>query len=968
MTDLSGTTIKGYAVQRKVVEGGFGAVYYALQPLVTSAGREVAIKVIRPQYANIPSFIRRFEAEAQIIAHLEHPHIVPLYDYWRDPTGAYLVMRWMSGGSLTTVLRQSHLALDAVVRVVNQLAAALTFAHRQGVVHRDIKPANILFDADGNAYLADFGIATSQDLIGATPLSESHAFTPGYASPEQIQFAPATSASDIYSLGVVLYELLTGVPAFHAATPAEMVQQQLAGRIPPVHDRRPDMPSSLDKIIQRATARDRQIRYADARQLAAEVQQLLGSMGTGHVPDRRTIVLDLADRRNPYKGLRAFQEADAADFFGREALIQRLLNRLGEPNAVARFLAVIGPSGSGKSSVVRAGVVPALRRDALPGANRWFIVDCIPGVHPWEEIEAALLRIAINPPASLLAQLQEDERGLLRAVKRVLPADEAVELVLVIDQFEELWTMVADEPARAEILTGLLMATCDPGSRLRIVVTLRADFYDRPLQYPALGELLRQRTEVVLPLTPEELEQAIVAPAQRVGVSVAPELVQAILSDVGTQPGALPLVQYVLTELFEHRTEPVLTLAAYRASGGVLGVLAHRADAVYEGLDAAEQETVRQVLVRMVALGEEVAATRRRVLRAELTEIVPDAVRLDAVLDTLGRARLLTFDHDPITRRPTIEIAHEALLRAWPRLDHWLSDDRASLRLREDLRRAAQEWASVTAPDDSLLVHSRGARLAEAMRLVERPGFLSAQEQAYVRACIALHDREVREKEEQYQRELVALEARRKAEEEARHEAEQRVAEGNRSRRSLRRRLWATILLAVAALVTGSVAAYRSMQERSIRLALLSQAELADERRDLAIALAMEANRIPLPLITAPDQARQALANVAYYTPGTRRRLVGHDGPVTSVTFSPDGHFAVSGSKDKKVIVWDPDQKPGEELSRTLNLSGTVTSTAFSPDGHTVLAGVDNDVILWNWETGKYSGPRNLYSQTVRLL
>ena len=197
---------------------------------------------------------------------------------------------------------------------------------------------------------------------------------------------------------------------------------------------------------------------------------------------------------NPYKGLRASGESDTADFFGRESLIQQLLVRLGEGGDLSRFLAVVGPSGSGKSSVVGAGLIPALRRGALPGSDHWFIVELLPGAHPLEELEAALLRIAVNPPATLLSQLREDRRGLLRAVRRCLPDDPAIELVIVIDQFEEVFTLVQDESVRAHLLDSLVTAVLDERSRVRIVLTLRADFTDRPLRYVDFGELVRQRS------------------------------------------------------------------------------------------------------------------------------------------------------------------------------------------------------------------------------------------------------------------------------------------------------------------------------------------------------------------------------------------------------------------------------------------------------------------------------------------
>jgi class 3 adenylate cyclase len=199
---------------------------------------------------------------------------------------------------------------------------------------------------------------------------------------------------------------------------------------------------------------------------------------------------------NPYKGLRPFEEGDAADFFGREELTDQLVGRLAE----TRFLAVVGPSGSGKSSVVRAGLLPAVRRGALPGENGWVIAEMLPGTRPLHELEAALLRVAANPPSTLMEQLERDENGLLSAVKRILPADRS-ELLLLIDQFEEVFTLVEEESVRSHFLESLQAAVSEPKSRLRVVVTLRADFYDRPLLYGGFAELLSSWIESVVPLS-----------------------------------------------------------------------------------------------------------------------------------------------------------------------------------------------------------------------------------------------------------------------------------------------------------------------------------------------------------------------------------------------------------------------------------------------------------------------------------
>ena len=535
MDDLSGGTIRGYDLIARLGEGAYGAVYRAYQPQVQ---REVAIKIIQPRYASQPDFIRRFEVEAQLVAQLEHLHIVPLYDYWRDPEGAYLVMRLMKGGSLDAALERGPLDLSAAVQLVDQISSALGAAHKQGVVHRDIKPANILLDEEGNAYLSDFGIA--KKLAADTRLTQTGAMvgTPAYITPEQVQSQDITPQTDVYSLGLVLYEILVGGHPFPNTPTGELVSKHLHDPLPLVRESRPELPEEVDGVIQRATAKDPAARYADVLVLAQDFRTALQPLVVvaPEIPEQEIY--------NPYKGLRAFQEADAEDFFGREALVGQLIARLASTRSLIggdHFLAVVGPSGSGKSSVVKAGLIPALRKGALPGSEQWFITGMVPGAHPLEELELALLRIAEKEPPSLLEQLEKDERGLLRAVRRVLP--EGGELLLVIDQLEEVFTLVEDPEDTAFFLRSLYEAVVDPHSTLRVIVTLRADFYDRPLTHPEFSKLVQERTEVVVPLTTEELEQTIRVPAKRVGTVFEAGLVSTILSDVADQPGTLPLLQ-----------------------------------------------------------------------------------------------------------------------------------------------------------------------------------------------------------------------------------------------------------------------------------------------------------------------------------------------------------------------------------------------------------------------------------------
>ena len=293
----------------------------------------------------------------------------------------------------------------------------------------------------------------------------------------------------------MLYEMVTGKHPFSGSSIGNLIVKHLTAPLPPVGDVGPNLPAALDQVIQRATAKDPATRYPDAQALSADVGRILSGE-----PAPALAATGLIVATNPYKGLRAFQEADAGDFFGREALTRRLLARLGEQGEACRFLAVVGPSGSGKSSVVRAGLLPSLRRGALAGSENWFFVDMLPGVHPLDELEIGLTRVSVNPGLNLGEQLRRDARGLLRAARMALPSDQD-ELLLVVDQFEEVFTLARDRQEARHFLDLLYTAATDPGSRVRVIVALRADFYDRPLMVPDFSTLLQRRTEVVLPLT-----------------------------------------------------------------------------------------------------------------------------------------------------------------------------------------------------------------------------------------------------------------------------------------------------------------------------------------------------------------------------------------------------------------------------------------------------------------------------------
>ncbi len=667
--ELRGEPLRGYRLLERIADGPTGTVFRAIQPHV---GRDVAVKVISEHIASDPSFVGRFEPEAQAVAALEHPHIVPIHDYWREPGRAYIVSRYLRGGSVRAVEeREGSLPRDRAVRIVEQIASALAFAHRHGVAHGNLGPSNVLLDAEGNAYLADFRIA-----VGTSP------------EPQE----------DVRALSRLAVDLLGH-----------------------------EMPHRMADLVDRAESG---LEVPGAAVFAEEMRASL-EPEAGPSPTSR-------DVRNPYKGLRPFTSAESRDFFGRGELTERLVAKLNEAGSPGRFLAVVGPSGSGKSSVVRAGLIPAIRRGAVEGTEEPAIAEMFPGPHPIDELVAALVRIAVRPTPRLQDVIEGGTRGLLEAVDLVASDDKGV--VLVIDQFEELFTLTTNEHERELFLESLRVATADPRSRLRVVVTLRADFYDRPLVYPRFGELLAARTEAVPPMTPDELEQAIRGPAEQEGVRAEPGLVAEMIADVAHQPGGLPLLQYALTELFERRDEERLTLDAYRKIGGVAGALSARAERTYEATDADGRRAIKQVFLRLVTLGEGRHDTRRRVARRELVDLDVDPAEVDEVLDTFGHHRLLTFDREPSTREPTVEIAHEALLGAWKRMAGWIDDARDDLRQERRLARASAEWRG-SQQDPSFLL--RGARLEQAEAwatttdlAIGRPG------RSYLKASIDERERE----------------------------------------------------------------------------------------------------------------------------------------------------------------------------------------------------------------------------------
>ncbi len=426
--------------------------------------------------------------------------------------------------------------------------------------------------------------------------------------------------------------------------------------------------------------------------------------------------------RNPFKALRAFREEDSGDFFGRDALVFEALEAIER----RRFVTVVGPSGSGKSSLVRAGVLPTLRSRRAEGSAVRLLSTMVPGSRPWEELESALLRVAANPPSTLIEQLRSPD-GLVRAVKRVLPNDQA-ELVLVIDQFEELWTQAADETRRS-FLDSLADAARRQRSPLRVIATLRADFVDDVLREPKVAELFRTGSLLLPPLSAEQLERVIRGPLERVGIDIEPALLARLVAQVSMQPGVLPILQYVLWRLYDERDSDaaVLSSADFDRLGGFGGTLAAEAEAIWDRLDADGRDASRRLFRRLVVPGHERANTRLRATTLGL----PDAEL--RVLDLFVERRLLTTDS--IDGHPMIDLSHEVLLVAWPRLAAWIDEDRELIRQLRRLSEAAAMWEEGGRDPSDLL---RGRRLAQLTSWqAEALRGLTDSETAFLTACRA---------------------------------------------------------------------------------------------------------------------------------------------------------------------------------------------------------------------------------------
>jgi serine/threonine protein kinase/uncharacterized membrane protein len=753
-----GTRIQQYELIRQLGSGGMGTVFLARD---TKLGRRVAIKFLHATSAEVT---KRFILEARTTARCSHENIVVIYEVGEHQGSPFMVLEYLQGQPLNKAVAGQRLPPTRAAELMVPVVRALATAHALGIVHRDLKPENILVTESGTLKVLDFGIAkvlqgrgrsenaqvtrqpvaeggslpgAASDGDSLTSITRNGAIvgTMSYMSPEQWRGSGEVDhRTDIWAVGIMLFRMLAGRhPLDPLRGPQLAVTAFLDEPMPRLRDVAPDVPPALAAVVDRCLLKHKEQRWPDATSLLRALEPFLPGRYT------REVRID----ESPYAGLSSFQEDDADRFFGRTREIAALVGRLRD----RPLLAVVGPSGTGKSSFVRAGLVPVLKRSG----EAWEALVVRPGRDPLAAL-AHMIAPLVSSSTSLAEELKEHQQlierlrkepGFVGSMLRSRAWRQKRKILLFVDQFEELYTQVPEAAERLAFTACLSGIADDATSPIRVVLSLRSDFLDRVSEDERFMAELNQGLFFLTTPSREGLRDALVQPAEMAGYRFeSPEMVDGMLQHLEATQGALPLLQFAATQLWEQRdpTRKLLTQQSYQAMGGIAGALASHADSVLGGLSSQGHVLARAIFLRLVTP----ERTRAIVSLEELRELSRDRGELQRVMDQLVQARLLVVQTGGGASGGTVELVHESLIHGWPTLKRWLDEGQEDSAFLEQLRTAARQWQTNGRDSDLLW---RGELVEEARRFQRRyRGELPRAQQAFLEAVFAEAARATRRK------------------------------------------------------------------------------------------------------------------------------------------------------------------------------------------------------------------------------
>ena len=995
-----------FQVVRPLGRGGMGEVYLARD---TTLGRRVALKVLRPEALGTDDAVERFLHEARATARFSHPHIVTIYVVGTHEGHPYLALEYVEGQTLRERMAEGRMAPREALRVALAVAEALAEAHRHGVLHRDLKPENVIIGRDGRVRVLDFGLAkvfsspgapqepedtleqgSSSSLEVVEPGSDevrqtfetlggSVGGTPAYMAPEQWNDGECTGATDVWALGLLLYEMISGHPALSGPSHVQICFQVCSDEpMPPLQGQ---VPGELRQLVARCLTKE-----MDQRPAVEELEETMSAV----LAMRRSLT---PRKRAPFRGLQPMDERDAERFYGRDDELAAFLERIRtEP-----VMPVVGSSGAGKSSFVLAGAIPRLQEQ-----EKWIAMRMRPGRHPLRALAALLMAQGNVATAQRItarfdsgASVSVDSESIpdlaapgkaLAAAERTLSEELAehptrlalkllklaeahgARVLLFVDQLEEVYTLGVDRQTRWTFLDAVCRAADDPRGPVRVIFTARDDFLGRLAEVASARQVLGHTTVLRSP-EPAALEEILVRTVGAVGYRFEDEdLPREMAAEVKGERAALPLLQFAAHLLWQRRDESAKTLgrAAYADMGGVAGALAHHADGILEEMSTTQVLVARLLLLRLVTPD----GTRQTRPRGDLLEGLGGEA--EDVVGKLIDGRLVAARRslDRRVRRgkgdeAELELVHDSLIRTWGRLARWIDETREERGFLEDVMPAAESWDRRGRSRDALW---QGDVLAEAVRGARRcAGEVPEPIPSFLDAGLA------REKQLQATRRAltigaiavlalvaVALSAltyeahrQRGVAEDQRFEAENQRKEAELHRSAVERE--------------GAEAAFQRGDLVEARAKLRSSLETADSPG--ARALWWHLRRSPQTWIrqlgtmvwavditpdgaTVAAGAQDGLIHLLDVATGTTSGLRGHRDQVFAVQYSPDGSLLASGAQDGEVRVRDT--ASGRLVWRADGHEIRVDEVHFTPDGESLVTGsLDGSFVVWGARDGE---------------